>query len=359
MKVLIMFNSAFQMIAGIQTVMKYFEGAHIDVLITDRLSDASDLRKKFENTGYFDHVYMMKAKNRVWRNWQHTWLGFFYDREIKKSFEHIDDGYDVFLFANISGVSTCIATYLHRKFRTNLYMFEDGFASYSDLYKRMLDCAYSNSNFSSCLFYGMEKRAIFYVSRYYVFNPELLQEWRYKFEIIPIPKIDSTSETKEFLNEIFDYRNLKDNYQRKLVFFEESYVEDGIDVGDFDLISEISGFIGKENIIIKIHPRNKVNRFKKAGFTTNEDTSVPWEIIALNQDFSGTILMTISSGSSITSYFMSKERAKSSILLYDMEGIDKTRLTPSIKVFDKICKNDAYFVFPRSMSEVREILKEE
>lgn len=358
MKVLIIINSAFQMISGTQVVLNYFSNDKVDVLITDRLADYSLLCEKFRETEIYENVYSMNTKNRIWKNWQHTVLGFYYDTLIKKAFAQIDNGYDICLFANISGVSTCLATYLHKKYKTKLYMYEDGFASYSDYYMRLFHEAYSNSGLADLLFYGREKRAIRYVSKYFVFNPELISDWNYNFDIVFIPKIDSDSEVIKILNKVFDYDQLADDYQKKVVFFEESYFADGIEIGDIELIKQIADIVGTENIIVKIHPRNTINRFSDAGYITNVNTSVPWEIIALNQNFSNTMLMTISSGSSITSYFISKKKADKSILLYEMDGIDRSKLTPSLVVFDKICKNDSYFVYPHTLDELKNILLE-
>ena len=80
-----------------------------------------------------------------------------------------------------------------------------------------------------------------------------------------------------------------------MVFFEESYPCDGVDIGDVALLDRVAKLVGKENVLVKTHPRNQVNRFALAGYRTNQDPSVPWELVALNHSFAGTVFLTVGS----------------------------------------------------------------
>lgn len=55
--------------------------------------------------------------------------------------------------------------------------------------------------------------------------------------------------------------------------------------------------VGRDKIMVKIHPRNPHNRFLELGYKTNQDTSIPWELILMNVDMSDKVLITISSSS--------------------------------------------------------------
>ena len=101
--------------------------------------------------------------------------------------------------------------------------------------------------------------------------------------------------TLELLNRLFRYDKLGDRYDFPVVFFEESYPCDGVDIGDVALLDRVAKLVGKENVLVKIHPRNQVNRFALAGYRTNQDTSVPWELVALNHSFAGTVFLTVGS----------------------------------------------------------------
>ena len=61
-------------------------------------------------------------------------------------------------------------------------------------------------------------------------------------------------------------------------------------------MKQLAQQVGKENIMVKIHPRNPENRFEKLGFKTNKDTSIPWEVILMNiDDVSNKVFITIAS----------------------------------------------------------------
>ena len=61
-------------------------------------------------------------------------------------------------------------------------------------------------------------------------------------------------------------------------------------------MEELASYVGKENIMVKIHPRNPINRFAERGFKTNKDTSIPWEVLLLTgEDFDKKIYLTVAS----------------------------------------------------------------
>lgn len=58
----------------------------------------------------------------------------------------------------------------------------------------------------------------------------------------------------------------------------------GAGVNDVELIEALADKVGKQNMMVKIHPRNPVNRFEKLGYKTNHNTAIPWEVIVMNTD---------------------------------------------------------------------------
>lgn len=357
--VLFVVNSAFQMITAVQLKMTAFSHESADILVTDELAHYEKIAKGIEKSGIFSRVYTVKIKDYDWKNWKFTFGGFFYDKDIKSRVRCIKDKhYDVLLYCNYTGFCACLAAFLRRKHHAELMMFEDGFASYSDHWRTGLNKAMHPMSLSDKFVYGVIRRSPYYTTKYWVFNPELIKDWNFGFSIEKIDKINA--DTLNALNIIYQYDKSPDDYSGvRCIFFEESYYADGIDVGDIEIVDTVAKIIGKDNLMVKIHPRNPENRFERLGYKTNVDTEIPWEIIALNNDFSNTILITIASGSSITSHFISNVSAKMSILLYDMDEIDREKLTPSLVVFDKICRNDKYFVYPKDFSDLKRIINKE
>ena len=357
MAVLFIVNSTYQMITAVQLRMTVYKNDSADIIITDNLAQNNRLKKSAEKSGIFRNIFTMITKDYDWKNWKFTLGAFLCDRVIQEKLPDILKlHYEVFLYCNFAGVSVCVGAYLKRKQNVELVMFEDGFASYSDFWKDGLERAVCPKSITDKLLYGWMRRTPYYTSKYYVFNPELIKDWSFDFQIKEIEKIGD--KTRDILNLVFEYNDCEDDYSGvKCIFFEESYYADGVFVGDVEVVNRVAEIVGKESIMIKIHPRNPENRFSKLGYRTNENTIIPWEIIALNNDFSDTVLMTIASGSSITSYYVSEQKAKKSILLYDMAEIDKSKLTPSIVVFDKICRRNSYFVYPKNYADLEEEMK--
>ncbi len=49
-------------------------------------------------------------------------------------------------------------------------------------------------------------------------------------------------------------------------------------------------------MMVKIHPRNPMNRFEQLEYKTNQNTAIPWEVIVMNSDdLSDKVLITVAS----------------------------------------------------------------
>ena len=69
---------------------------------------------------------------------------------------------------------------------------------------------------------------------------------------------------------------------------------------------------------VKIHPRNKINRFRDAGFVTNSNTGIPWEVIVMNMDdIQNHVFITVASSSVVNMILIFGERIKA-YSLYDL-----------------------------------------
>lgn len=358
-RALLICNSAFQIITAVRLGNTVLCSVEVDIIITDHLANRDELKNRIEGAGFFANVYTLETKNYEWKNWKFSLLGFIFNRKIVQRLPEIKNrNYDAFFFANtgLGSAASCIATFLKERDGAELCMYEDGFASYGPLYKGEFDKLFYGNNWKLKLLYGIKKPALYYIEKYYVSSPSILSDWTFPFKIVEIPAMEK--DAVGVLNRIYQYERCRDSYDEKYIFFEESYYADQIDVDDISIVNHIGEIVGKENILIKIHPRNSQNRFAKLGFHTNMDTSIPWEVIALNIDLKSKVLITIASGSSITSYFVSGKQASKSILLYDMGMFDKSKLTTTIPVFDKICKGNPYFVYPSNLEELERLITE-
>ena len=136
-------------------------------------------------------------------------------------------------------------------------------------------------------------------------------------------------------------------FECKYIFFEENIRDDSID--DFKLIMEIAEAVGKENIIIKPHPRRPADRFSQLGIKVSKIVGIPWEALLLSHDFSDKVLITISSSAGLASrlYFNAKIKT---FMLYKL--FDKLPHIPNPAAYYRYMENfeksfgDEKFIVP-------------
>ena len=267
--------------------------------------------------------------------------------------------YDYYFFANLGGHSNYIGRYLKMENENiKIAMFEDGFASYTEMYRDTILREKENS-IRMKLKRIINPSSLYFCEEYYIFHPNFLH-WNPKCKVKKIDQIENNENTITKLNCIFGYNASIDVYDKPIIFFEESYFADGIDIEDLSLITEIANIVDKENIFVKIHPRNHINRFKKSGFKTNKNTFVPWEIIALNIDLSNKVLVTIASGAFITSYSMTGIVPRKAYMLMNLPEFRNVRLTPSLNILKEVCDtNKELFKFTNNKEEFINMIKQE
>lgn len=303
--ILVICNTPFQIIVACHVLQNYYCNADVDLYISSGIRDYAQLVQNARRVGLFREVHAnpihktfcmghgpIERCSYAIRRTSEIIKTLYFARSVSR--RH----YDVLLFSNISVFTKRLTTLLLRDNPScKIEIFEEGTITYtqqftagdstSTLYRLLVD----------------RKGVIARLSALYVFNPIFLSWKPNNGEIITIPKLTNVSKKfKASLNEIFGYEQCEDTYDRKLIFFEESHAMEGFNVPDLQIVEQIALKVGKDNIMVKIHPRNPENRFAKLGYKTNVNTSIPWELIILNQSMDAKILVTISSGSVIYPY---------------------------------------------------------
>src|SRR5690606_26490660 len=74
----------------------------------------------------------------------------------------------------------------------------------------------------------------------YLFEPNLIC-WDCPFPVYKIPKPNQNDNNyKKLLNSAFGFDKLQDKYDKKVIFFEESFYRDKIDIGDLEIVKKIA-----------------------------------------------------------------------------------------------------------------------
>ncbi|MCC8153174.1 MAG: alpha-2,8-polysialyltransferase family protein [Tannerellaceae bacterium] len=341
-KVLFTCSTCYQLIVSIQMAITEFSSKEVDCIITDFVPEYDKVVNRLRQMNVFSSTYAIQVKNKK------------YDGNIEMQFENIflksigekiasvvrnAHEYEYYLFANCGEFTTRIGRSLKKANPTiKLCMYEDGTAAYCMMTGSRIMAAINPVSHKEKLKKALKMSPLAFLDYYYVIYPELMV-WDCPVVVKKIPSIneDNCQAIREILNEVFDYKNIEDTYEEKVIFFEESYVGDGIPVDDVSLVERLRDLYGIENILIKTHPRIPQNRFKSLGYKTNINHSIPWEVIVLNiPNLDDKILVTMTSTALINTFLIRKSNAK---LIFSFDSIrnnDNKRIKNTLEVIDRL-----------------------
>lgn len=325
LKILIVVNTYYQLIIAInlkQTLLKY---ENVDLIVSN-VSVSSDvicnnlkMINCFNNVEFFDVKCVFLKKNLFEKIMllTNTVTGKFHN--IFSDINKIDNNYNEILFYNIDYFITTLS--VMNKNCCNLSRFEEGYVSYyysQPKPSKKVQLIFNYKILDKCM------------DKYYFFEPDLATVSDYNYNYQQMPKIDANNkELVTILNKTFGVETLEDKYDKKYIFFEQCFLDDGIEMQDFELVMKIAEIVGKENLMVKLHPRTQKDRFKEYEIVTNSNTAVPWEVIQMNNDFSDNVFITISSGSVISPKLIFDKDVKT----FFLGGFMEERLDEKFKDF--------------------------
>lgn len=348
-KVLALCGSPYQILVVNKVVDDFYKEDDVTLILCDTIANVFDVYQNARKEKRFKNVYLWNVKDRFSTNRKHFYLqaiqGYSASRRIMNVYNGLKEKYEVFLYSNTSAVVMHTMNVLKKNSSNILFeMFEDGFSTYSLYTGNFFDSLRKLKKFPYRIFRD--------TSRLYVFNDDIMG-WTPKFEIKRITT-DFEKDTQERINRIFSYKTLTDDYNKKVVFFEESYAADGKVIDDLELLEEISKIVGKNNIIVKIHPRNPTNRFSKSGYITNTNISIPWEVIVLNMHNEETVFVTIASNAAMNPFFLFGKK-NLVVLLFKCTDRSESLYTSIIDYDSKLCAQySKTFFIPESVSQLKD-----
>lgn len=304
-------NSVYQVMVAIWMKHSMFMGEETDIIISNHMNGGEAIKERLEAEELYRNVYFAKSLEvsrykKQFSSKEILTSAFRPQKLLQPYVESVGDYTDLYC-ANFDPFTQLLLTTLHRKNSgVKFHLFEDGLSTYCDFekYYRSFENYYYNAeqdrkNPAKCILH----KYIYRLHPLYgnvedvnVFNPELMK-WNPGCPVRALQKI--SNKDKEYcglVKRVFGVEESTDHYDSRYIFFEESFFADGDTINDVELVEELASYVGKENIMVKIHPRNPVNRFAERGFKTNKDTSIPWEVLLLTgEDFDKKIYLTVAS----------------------------------------------------------------
>ena len=356
-RLLIVVSTSFQMIVAIQLKLKLFSEKKVDIIVTDYSNDSKVLASRLKDTKVFENVYTANVKGMVLRKigfkkvWSYLKAYVNPEKALKEFSLQINNTYDKLLFFNLNLFTQLLYKKLV-KLNNNLICerFEEGYNIYikdGNIKPRTEKLQYLIGKTT------LSER----IKKIYLFNPELVRvDLKCQIEEISVLSRDD-ERLKDILNNVFNYTSKK-FCEEKYIIFEETFFADNENINDIELFEKIADVVGKENILIKLHPRNPYDRFSEKGFKTNSDIGTPWELIQLNNDFNDKVLLTIASGSILASSLYFKDDINSIFLYKCTNNIPQKVNDAFIDYLEnlKVCMKDCNFVIPQKFADLKKYL---
>lgn len=301
-------NTVFQVLVATWINHKYLQdGKDTDIIISNHMNSASDISDRMQQYGEFANAYFVESLDVARYRIPKTLFSHIKKEknpgEYIKHLFGIDVAYDHIFVSNLDGFTKLFfSAAIKENPNISVHIFEDGLSTYSKLFGTWFEHS-GRPNYD--LLRGVVYDYVFrkkyikdYVKDIWLLTPEFLQ-WDPGLPVKTVEKIDPKDEVYlEICNKVFGYYDSTDVYDRKYIFLEESFFAEGVEMPDVELVNQIAERVGKDNIMVKIHPRNPVNRFAEQGYKTNVDTGIPWELICMNMpNIEQKVLLTISSNS--------------------------------------------------------------
>lgn len=358
MRTLFFCCSVYQLFNALNIRLNVLPDDTADMMVSDTIPGHHDLAERLRATGLFEEVYEPKSSFISNQKYKHTRTSIYsYHifpelllRQVNAVPKH---RYDRYYFATYNEFISFLYLYLHKKNKhLQCRCFEDGGSTYMRTFQ-------SYSSVDARLYRWLRILPLGYVKvPLVVYEPQLMT-FDNGAPVETMPKI-SDDDTAFFraVNTVFGI-DQEIKLPQRAIFFEESFLADGLKNNDAELITICAEAIGSDQFLLKPHPRNRVNRFQDTDIHTL-DSKVPWEVFCMNADLRGKLLLSANSNAAISPHIIFKNAPKTVLLYNLLEGDSYLRGKPEYDAYyDKILELfPGEIVAPKTREELLEALKE-
>lgn len=338
-KVLFISNTYFQLLTALQLSMTEFKSCDVDFLISDYSQNAKKVAENMMRAGIQGRVYFVESKNISFcQNRKEQIINLLkviqYQKTVKRFIDLDFSIYDYFLFHNMDLFLYAIFEKVKSdNDRIRVFRYEEGFGLYLLFNDKIKSEKICERIFP--LLGGASLRNA--IEKVYLYHPEYLT-YNIQYPTKTIYPIDKYNiQYKEIINKIFGY-SFTETISEKFIIFEDCFFGDGHPIKDYDLFLEIADVVGESGTAIKLHPRNGINRFEGTKCHALEISSIPWEVIQMNNTYTDKVFLTVASGSVLASMLYFNESIPTIFLYKVVGGSFKTKRNYT-RYLENICKN--------------------
>ena len=339
-RIICLCTTYFQMITAIQMRRTLFSGDEFSVVMTDGSNGSQQVSERLRETGIFDEVFFVTRARGAMAEFKSVsqkaerFLNYF----VKGSYvSYLTKPYDLFLAYNFNWYAFMMFNALQQDNRDiKVAKFEEGILSYFvDDHRFEYDYFLKIKKIKRIL-----RQPVMFdkLHTFYCFYPEFYDGQLSTAKIPPLEHDDAWM--RDTLCYLFDVDAEKLVYDRKFLYFAsmlDSEVVKG-ESGEFEILKSIVDVVGKDNIMVKLHPReNAPERYRELGVAIDTNSDVPFEVIQLVKDFSDKVFITCLSSSTINLATILPRRSKT-YLTYGMlpEKVrEMDRIVTFVEMYDK------------------------
>lgn len=310
-RILIICNTYFQVIVAIQLRLTLFKHEEVDVHISDHSINAETVANRLRRTGMFCNVCYRETRSEIGLN-KFRKAGRFVEACFGIGRYPVYSDYDEIIFYNLNIPVYHVADSAMNGSKDTVYSgMEEGVLSYGKM-------AYGKSpnlldKIRAVTGHPQIKKRI---AAYYCFNPKLFRLYGEKLKPVCIPSVSNTlTDLKSVLTDVFSFE--AEPIRQRFVFFASSSDVDGCGFGETELVMEIAKFVGRDNLLVKMHPRDGRSIYEKAGLTVMTQSDIPWEVVQICGGAEGVIYLTATSGAFINSAALFDSDTKGFFLRFD------------------------------------------
>ncbi len=339
----------------------FYNGLAADMYLLDHFKDAENIYQSLTNSQVFSQVTLLHNKKEIedrlsafkpMKYLQRISMQIRANRLVHEYLQLGDAVYDEVLFGSpVVTIQLALKVLYRRNPNLQIHLFEDGFAGYhTDQWK----ASTVKKLFNRAT--GQHR----YIDRYdslLLFKPELFTG-HIKIPLSQIPPIpQNNNAVKNLFNTIFRYTE-QSAIREKVIFFEQPI--QGIPELN-NAVQSIIEQLPTDSLLIKPHPRSTSVQYGK--WPVYHEQSVPWEIIGLNTEIEGKVLISFFSTVAFTNK-MIFDREPIVILLFEMEELKPLYTLPRnsrdfIYAFRNSYRNPERVFFPQSRDDLYKIVSNE
>lgn len=355
-KVLFLVASPYQLFNAIVIRMTIKKECSCDILLRSAITWNENVIDRVCEEGIFDNILRPEFTERESRFWELS------DEEkeelVKDPVKYYGEApiqpiYDE-MFAALDAAAWKLIYYyqvLNGK-KPDLYQFDEGIRSYSIEFGLSDDKPFYKGHYEENS-YSKGIKGI------YLYKPELYAVKEYDYELFKIPNPREDENVKNMLLKVFGKQQMP---EEKYIYFEDYFFTDRFPTNDLELFKQVAEVVGKEEIVVKTHPRVDYNRFQPLGYKTIGNSNVPWEVQLLNGGIGSKVLISVTSTSIFTPYIIFDQN----IHVISLEKLfrwevslhkDKAFGEYMKKLREQMNSEKVRFHKPSSIMELREILR--